>query len=73
MALKRLNRELAEIIRNPVSNVCAGPTDNLFRWNATVFGPSGSPYENGVFHLIVEFPEKFVDTFGVMSLQRATH
>lgn len=58
---KRLENELKFLQNNPVENCSAGLIDdnNLFEWNATIFGPVDTPYENGIFKLIITFPENF--------------
>ena len=32
---------------------------DYFKWNATIIGPKDTPYEGGVFHLDVTFPQDF--------------
>ena len=55
--LNRLAKELEEIQNNPPTNCSAGIIDNdIFQWNATIIGPIGSPYEGGIFTLLIEFP-----------------
>ncbi len=60
-SLKRIEKELNEIEKEPPSNCTAGPIDknNLYNWNATIIGPSNSPYAGGVFKLSVTFTEKY--------------
>lgn len=59
-AIKRLTKELSHIQEDPPGNVSAGPVDdNLFHWNATIIGPAGTPYEGGIFHVAMKFPNEY--------------
>jgi ubiquitin-conjugating enzyme E2 D/E len=55
--LYRLKKELEEIIMNPPTNCSAGIVeDDMYNWQATITGPTGSPYDGGIFYLRIEFP-----------------
>jgi len=61
MAFKRIQKELTEMEKSPPDNCQAYPASDkdLFHWNATIFGPEKTPYENGIFKLNVHFPSDY--------------
>lgn len=57
---KRLNQELKELQENPIENCSAGPIKNNIReWQATIFGPEDTPYQGGVFTVMIRFTDQY--------------
>ena len=61
MATKCLQKALQNFNENKYENISAGPIneDNLFYWEATIIGPDDSPYENGIYKIIMNFPSEY--------------
>ena len=60
MALKRLKKELKELTDEPLTGISAGiKQDDILNWEATIIGPSKSPYAGGIFKLNIEFPSDY--------------
>ena len=58
--IRRINKELKEfenITNDLPENINAWPINNdLMEWNATIIGPSDTPYADGVFFLKITLP-----------------
>jgi len=60
-AVARLQRELKELMKNPVEGFKVDLVDegNLFKWNVWIEGPPDSLYEGGIFKAEMVFPEDY--------------
>jgi len=62
MALSRLTKELDSLGKNrtDIDTWSAAPTgEDYFKWQATIQGPKGTPYEGGIFFLDISFPPDY--------------
>ena len=60
MSILRLNKEYKDIQKTPPEGITAGlKNGNIHEWIATLVGPSGTPYEGGVFKLKIVFPTDY--------------
>ena len=61
MALKRIKEDLREMQDNPNEMEKAEPwtDEDLFKWVGTIYGPNGSPYQEGVFYVSIVLPHNY--------------
>lgn len=59
-ARRRLMRDFKRLQEDPPTGVSGAPTDNnIMIWNAVIFGPHDTPFEDGTFKLTIEFTEEY--------------
>ncbi|KAJ8681560.1 hypothetical protein QAD02_017352 [Eretmocerus hayati] len=56
---QRLTRELKRLVDHPPEGIICYTSDRLDLLTVNVIGPHGSPYENSLFELELEIPEKY--------------
>ena len=57
----RIKKELKEFETDPPIG-CSGGLVNesdLYKWHATIIGPTGSPYSGGIFNLTIDIPDTY--------------
>ncbi|KAI9031259.1 ubiquitin-conjugating enzyme/RWD-like protein [Hyaloraphidium curvatum] len=59
-AKRRLMRDLKKLQTDPPAGISGAPlADNVLLWNAVIFGPEETPFEDGTFKLILTFDESY--------------
>ncbi|KAJ3329892.1 Ubiquitin-conjugating enzyme E2 2 [Blyttiomyces sp. JEL0837] len=59
-AKRRLMRDFKRLQTDPPEGVSGAPCpDNVLVWNAVIFGPEDTPFEDGTFKLVLTFDESY--------------
>jgi ubiquitin-conjugating enzyme E2 A len=57
---KRLIRDFKRLKSDPPGGISGSPlADNIMLWNAVIFGPGDTPFEDGTFKLLLTFDESY--------------
>jgi ubiquitin-conjugating enzyme E2 D/E len=56
---KRIQKELSDIVKNPIPNISLDNVETLTEWTGVLIGPQGTVYEGGFFRFIVKFPDDY--------------
>ena len=59
MALRRLNKEVADINKDSPTYCSAAPCEDMYTWKGTITGPTDTPYEGGVFYLNIDIHKDY--------------
>ncbi|SCZ88742.1 BZ3500_MvSof-1268-A1-R1_Chr2-1g04606 [Microbotryum saponariae] len=59
-ARRRLVRDFKALSTDPPGGISGSPcADNIMVWNAVIFGPAETPFEDGTFRLALSFDESY--------------
>jgi ubiquitin-conjugating enzyme E2 D/E len=54
------NVQIADLAKENLGQITLTPNEtNIFQWRATLPGPSGSPYEGGMFDVDIRVPQDY--------------
>ena len=57
---RRLMRDFKKLQDDPPAGVSGAPTEeNILKWEAIIFGPTDTPFEDGTFRLSLQFTEEY--------------
>jgi ubiquitin-conjugating enzyme E2 D/E len=59
--MKRINLELKKLEENPIEGISVVQKDknDIFNCRGMIIGPKGTPYEDGIFYLDIEYPKDY--------------
>jgi len=59
-ARRRLMRDFKRLQNDPPTGISGAPMENdILRWEAVIFGPEETPWEDGTFKLTIQFDEQY--------------
>ncbi|ORY28661.1 UBC-like protein [Neocallimastix californiae] len=59
-AYRRLTREYMNILKSPPPYIIAKPLEsNILEWHYVITGPPDSPYQDGEYHGVLNFPSDY--------------
>jgi ubiquitin-conjugating enzyme E2 A len=59
ISIRRLTKELQNITNEPIEGILIDPPVDIYIWNATISGPKDTPYENGIFNILLRFDDSY--------------
>ena len=60
MAQKRINKELNDLAKNPQNGIeIFADENNIYKWTALIQGLENTPYEGGIFKILIDFPTDY--------------
>ena len=60
MISNRIMHEFTQYNQHPVSGINFEMDEtNVHKWDGSIIGPTGSPYEGGIFEISIQFPENY--------------
>ena len=59
IVIKRLNKELININKEPIEGFTLDDSSNILIWKGTLYGPKDTPYENGKFKIQITFTAEY--------------
>lgn len=68
-ATKRLMRDLSQIKKEPLPGISALPLEHdLFTWHCNIMGPKDTPWEGGIFHIVMNFDQNYPNSPPTLTL-----
>lgn len=59
MSIKRLTTELKQMTKEPIEGMTFEHPADLYTWNIAINGPKDTPYENGVFKILLRMDDTY--------------